>query len=150
MKKIKLLLVDDEEEFVKTLAERLKMRDLKPDTVHDGKQALSYVEETEPDVILLDLKMPGMDGMEVLKRVRKAYPNIEVIILTGHGTEKDEEAAKKLGAFHYLEKPVDIDKLVVHLRKAFQHKMDKLAAAAAFAEAGEHETAKEIMKMEDN
>ena len=86
MKNMKVLLVDDEEEFVKALAERLKMRDLRSDTVLDGEEALSFVEDQEPDVMVLDLKMPGIDGMEVLRQVRKAYPNIQVIILTGHGT----------------------------------------------------------------
>ena len=148
MKNIKLLLVDDEEEFVKTLSERLEMRNIKPDAVHDGDQALSYVKENEPDVIVLDLRMPGIDGIEVLKRVKDAHPDIQVIILTGHGTEEDEERAKKLGAFDYLEKPVDIDKLVGRLKKAFQFKLDQAAAAAAFAEAGEFDTAREIMEKE--
>ncbi len=147
MRKIKLLLVDDEEEFVKTLADRLKMRDLESDTVHDGDQALSFVKNKEPDVMVLDLRMPNVDGIEVLERVKKAYPNIEVVILTGHGTKQDEERARRLGAFDYLEKPVDIDTLVDRLKKAFRRKLDRVAAAATFAEAGEHETAKEIMKM---
>ncbi len=146
-RKIKLLLVDDEEEFVKTLADRLKMRNLESDTVHDGDQALSFVENEEPDVMVLDLRMPNIDGIEVLERVKKAYPNIEVVILTGHGTKQDEERARRLGAFDYLEKPVDIDTLVDRLKKAFRRKLDRVAAAATFAEAGEHETAKEIMKM---
>lgn len=148
MRNIKLLLVDDEEEFVKTLADRLKMRDLESDTVHDGDQALSFVEDKEPDVMVLDLRMPNVDGIEVLERVKKAYPNIEVVILTGHGTEQDEERARRLGAFDYLEKPVDIDTLVDKLKKAFKRKLDRAAAAATFAEAGEHETAKEIMDMD--
>lgn len=149
MKNIKLLLVDDEEEFVKTLADRLKMRDLESDTVYDGDQALSFVEEKEPDVMVLDLRMPGIDGIEVLERVKKAYPKIEVIILTGHGTEKDEERAKRLGAFDYLEKPVDIDTLIARLKKAFSRKLEKTAAAAAFAEAGEYETAKKMIEEEE-
>ena len=146
MKKIKLLLIDDEEEFIRTLSERLRMRNLNPDAVYNGEQALSFVKENEPDVIVLDLKMPGIDGIEVLTRMKEAHPNIEIIILTGHGTEKDEEKARKLGAFDYLEKPIDIDKLVARLKKAFQFKLDKAAAAVAFAEAGEHDTAREIMK----
>lgn len=150
MKNIRLLLVDDEEEFVKTLSERLEMRNIKPDAVHDGDQALSFIKENEPDVIVLDLRMPGIDGIEVLKRVKEAHPNIQVIILTGHGTEEDEERAKKLGAFDYLEKPVDIDKLVSRLKKAFQFKLDQAAAAAAFAEAGEYDTAREIMEKEED
>lgn len=150
MKKFKLLLVDDEEEFVHALAERLKMRDLESDTVYDGDQAISFVEDKEPDVMVLDLKMPGIDGIEVLKQVKKAYPNIQVIILTGHGTEKDEERAKSLGAFDYLEKPVDIDKLVGRIKKASQRKLDNLSVAATFAEAGEFDTARKIYKDEED
>jgi len=149
MKKFKLLLVDDEEEFIEALAERLRMRDLESDTVYNGDQALSFVEDKEPDVMVLDLKMPGIDGIEVLKRVRKAYPNIQVIILTGHGTEKDEERARGLGAFDYLEKPVDLDKLIGRIKKAYKRKLDNLSVAATFAEAGEFDTARKIIKDED-
>ena len=149
MKDMKLLLVDDEEEFVKALAERLKMRDLRSDTVLDGEEALSFVEDQEPDVMVLDLKMPGIDGMEVLRQVRKAYPNIQVIILTGHGTEKHEEEAKRLGAFDYLEKPVNLDVLVKKMKAAYRRKLEDTMVAATFAEAGDFESAKKIMD-EDN
>jgi DNA-binding response OmpR family regulator len=143
-RKMKVLLVDDEEEFVKALAERLEMRDLSSDTVYDGEGALSYVENQEPDVMVLDLKMPGIDGMEVLRKVKKAYPGIEVIMLTGHGTKKDEEEARRLGIFDYMEKPVDIDSLVKRMKDAFRRKLDKYTAAATFAEAGEVDEAKKI------
>jgi len=149
MKDMKVLLVDDEEEFVKALAERLKMRDLRSDTVLDGEEALSYVEDQEPDVMVLDLKMPGIDGMEVLRQVRKVYPNIQVIILTGHGTEKDEEEAKRLGAFEYLEKPVNLDVLVKKMKAAYRRKMEDTMVAATFAEAGDFESAKKIMDEDD-
>lgn len=145
MKDMKVLLVDDEEEFVKALAERLKMRDLRSDTVLDGEEALTYVEDQEPDVMVLDLKMPGIDGMEVLRQVRKAYPNMQVIILTGHGSEKDEEEAKRLGAFDYLEKPVNLDVLVKKMKAAYRRKMEDTMVAATFAEAGDFESAKKIM-----
>lgn len=146
MKNIKLLLVDDEEEFVKALAERLQMRDLSSDTVHDGEEALSFVEDKEPDVMVLDLKMPGINGMDVLRRVRKAYPKIQVIILTGHGTEKDEEEARRLGAFEYLEKPVSLDVLIKKLKEAYRRKMEDAMVAATFAEAGDHESARKILE----
>ena len=145
MKDMKVLLVDDEEEFVKALAERLKMRDLRSDTVLDGEEALSYVEGQEPDVMVLDLKMPGIDGMEVLRQVRKAYPKIQVIILTGHGSERHEEEAKRLGAFDYLEKPVNLDVLVKKMKAAYRRKMEDTMVAATFAEAGDFESAKKIM-----
>jgi DNA-binding response OmpR family regulator len=144
----KVLLVDDEEEFVKALAERLKMRDLQSDLVYDGEQALDFVEKKEPDVMVLDLKMPGIDGIEVLKQVKKAYPGIQVIILTGHGTEKDEERARGLGAFDYLEKPVNIDTLVDRMKKAYRRRLEDSAVAATYAEAGDYKTAKKIMDEE--
>ena len=149
MKNMKVLLVDDEEEFVKALAERLKMRDLRSDTVLDGEEALSFVEDQEPDVMVLDLKMPGIDGMEVLRQVRRAYPNIQVIILTGHGTEKHEEEAKRLGAFDYLEKPVNLDVLVKKMKAAYRRKLEDTMVAATFAEAGDFESAKKIMDEDD-
>ncbi len=121
------------------------MRELRSDTVLDGEGALSYVEDQEPDVMVLDLKMPGIDGMEVLRQVRKAYPKIQVIILTGHGTEKDEEEAKRLGAFDYLEKPVNLDVLVKKMKAAYRRKMEDTMVAATFAEAGDFESAKKIM-----
>ena len=149
MKNMKVLLVDDEEEFVKALAERLKMRDLRSDTVLDGEEALSFVEDQEPDGMVLDLKMPGIDGMEVLRQVRRAYPKIQVIILTGHGTERHEEEAKRLGAFDYLEKPVNLDVLVKKMKAAYRRKLEDTMVAATFAEAGDFESARKIMDEDD-
>jgi DNA-binding response OmpR family regulator len=149
MKKLRVLLVDDEQEFVETLADRLKMRDLEASTAHDGSEALSAMKQGEPDVIVLDLKMPGIQGIEVLKRVKDAYPNVEVIILTGHGSEKDEQAARDLGAFDYLRKPANLETLVSRIKNAFQRRMKKLeriSIAATFAEAGEPEMAREILE----
>jgi len=148
MKEFKVLMVDDEEDFVTTLSERMKMREVDSEVALDGEQALQRVEDEIPDVMVLDLKMPGIDGLEVLRRVRKAYPQIPVVILTGHGSEKDEAEARRLGAFDYLQKPVDIEKLVKILRKAYKSKVENTMAAAAFAEAGEFGTAKEIVSEE--
>jgi len=114
----KVLLVDDEREFVQTLSERLMMRDMGSAVVYDGESALGLVEEDEPEVMILDLKMPGIDGIEVLRRVKNEHPNIEVIILTGHGSEKDREVCMELGAFAYLHKPVDIEVLSETLKAA--------------------------------
>jgi DNA-binding response OmpR family regulator len=152
MKKLRLLLVDDEHEFVETLADRLKMRDLDASTACNGEEALSAVEREEPDVIVLDLKMPGIHGIEVLRRVKEAYPNVEVIILTGHGSKKDEETARRLGAFDYVKKPADLDTLVARIKNAFKRKMSKLEGtfmAVAFAEEGEFDTARKVMEDED-
>ncbi len=108
----RVLLVDDEEEFVKALAERLELRGFDVRVALNGEQALGSVEEQEPDFIVLDLKMPGMDGMEVLRRVSAQHPQVAVIMLTGHGSERDREGALRLGAYAYLQKPVQIDQLV--------------------------------------
>jgi two-component system, OmpR family, response regulator CpxR len=122
----KVLLVDDEREFVQTLSERLGMRDIGSAAAFDGESALALVSEDEPEVMLLDLRMPGIDGMEVLKRVKAEHPDIEVVILTGHGTEVDRKECMAMGAFAYLEKPVDIDVLSDTLRRA-NEKMRKNA-----------------------
>lgn len=113
-----VLLVDDEEEYTQTLSERLQMRDIDASVVHDGAQALAAIEQNEPDVLLLDLRMPGIDGIEVLRRVKKNTPQVEVIVLTGHGSTRDRELAMELGAFAYLEKPVGIRKLTSVLQDA--------------------------------
>ena len=107
----KVLLVDDEREFVQTLSERLLMREMGSAVAYDGESALDLIREDEPEVMILDLRMPGIDGIEVLKRVKQTHPHIEVIILTGHGSEADKETCMGLGAFAYLQKPVDIDRL---------------------------------------
>ncbi|UCD57289.1 MAG: response regulator [Candidatus Hydrogenedentota bacterium] len=116
----KILLVDDERDFVQTLSERLQMRDLSTAVVYNGEQALSYIREEEPEVMILDLRMPGIDGVEVLRRVKKDHPNVEVIILTGYGTEKDEKLTRELGAFAYLEKPVETDRLAKAVKEAYE------------------------------
>jgi len=123
----KVLLVDDEREFVQTLSERLLMREMGSVVAYDGESALSMVNEDEPEVMILDLKMPGIDGIEVLRRVKETRPEIEVIILTGHGSEADRETCMKLGAFAYLQKPADIEMLSDTLKRAnekVQHAKD--------------------------
>lgn len=148
-KDIKVLLVDDEVDFVNTLGQRLKMRELIVDVVYDGEQALSFIKKIEPDVIVLDLKMPGLHGIEVLREVKKMKPDIQVIILTGHGTEKDDEEARKLGGFDFLRKPADIDLLVAKIKEAFQEKLERTMTAIAFAEEGIFDTAKKIINKEE-
>ncbi len=129
----RVLLVDDEREFVQTLSERLQMRDVGSAVAYDGESALKMVENDEPDVMILDLKMPGIDGIEVLRRVKKSNPHIEVIILTGHGSDEDCATCMKMGAFAYLQKPVDIDALSDTLRRA----NDKARLTAHSADKGD-------------
>ena len=145
MKEMKVLLVDDEEEFVRSLSERMKMREVNSDVALSGEEAFETMTEDLPDVMVLDLKMPGMDGMEVLRRAKEAYPGVQIIMLTGHGSEKDEKEARRLGVFEYLQKPVAIEKLMKTITEAYKSKFQDTMSAAAFAEAGEFETAKEIL-----
>lgn len=116
----KVLLVDDERDFVQTLSERLEMRDMPSAVVYGGEEALSVVDEDEPEVMVLDLKMPGIDGIEVLRRVKSEHPNVEVIVLTGHGSKEVEKLCMELGACAYLEKPVDVDTLAQTMRDAYR------------------------------
>jgi len=125
----KVLLVDDERDFVEALSERLQMRDYSSAVVYGGEEALSIVEEDEPEVMVLDLKMPGIDGLEVLRRVKEKHPNVEVIVLTGHGSEDAARLCAELGACAYLEKPVDIEKLTQALQQA--HKKQRQSKAKA-------------------
>ena len=142
---IKVLLVDDEEEFVRTLSERIQLRDIGSKVVLDGEKAVESLEEEIPDVMVLDLKMPGMNGIEVLKKVKEAYPQVKVVMLTGHGSEKDEEEARKLGAFDYLQKPSGLERIIDSIKKAYRSAFDT-AFATTFAEAGEYETARKVME----
>jgi two-component system response regulator CpxR len=114
----KLLLVDDERKFAQTLSERLSLRDIGSLVAYDGESALKLIKEEEPEVMILDVKMPGIDGIEVLRRVKETNPAIEVIILTGHGTEADRQRCMELGAFSYLEKPVNVNVLSETIKKA--------------------------------
>jgi CheY-like chemotaxis protein len=115
----KIMLVDDEKEFVHTLSERLRTRSLEASIAYDGEQALAMVEKEPPDVIVLDLMMPGIDGIEVLRRLKRDHARVEVIILTGHGSDLERQQAEELGAFAYLRKPVDIDALARVMREAY-------------------------------
>jgi len=114
----KVLLVDDEREFVQTLSERLQMRDMGSVVAYDGKSALDLVHNDDPEVMIIDLKMPGIDGMQILKEVKQTRPEIEVIVLTGHGSEQDRTTCMEMGAFDYMQKPVDINVLIDILKKA--------------------------------
>ena len=119
---VKVLLVDDEEELVQALAERLELRGFAVRYALSGEAAVEAIGTDPPDLMVLDLKMPGMDGMEVLRHVKRTRPEIQVIMLTGHGSEKDAETAWTLGVFDYMQKPVDITVLVAALKRAAELK----------------------------
>ncbi len=145
MQDIRILLVDDEEEFVRALSERLQLRDLSSQTAFSGDQAVKIVGEAAPDIMVLDLAMPGTSGMEVLRLVKRRWPRVQVIVLTGHGNDLDEAEARAIGIFDWLRKPVDIETLVARIRAAYQEGRKGAAlTAVTFAEAGELDTAKEL------
>ncbi len=123
----RVLLVDDEKEFVHTLSERLQTRNLDTAVAYDGEQALAMLQSDPPSVMVLDLKMPGLDGLEVLRRVKKLHPEVQVIILSGHGSESEQNLAMELGAFAYLQKPADIDVLALTMKAAHQKANDPSA-----------------------
>ena len=121
MEKIKVLLVDDEEEFVTTLAERLELRGFKAQIATNGETALHLIETDPPHVVVLDVMMPGMGGLEVLQRIKERNPQIPVILLTGHGDTKEGREGMRLGAFDYLMKPLSIDDLIKKMQEAVKH-----------------------------
>ncbi len=114
----KILLVDDEKKYVQTLSRRLMMREVESAVVYDGQSALDLAKEDEPDVMILDLRMPGIDGVDVLRRVKQTHPAIEVIVLTSQGSETDKRICFELGAFAFLSKSVDIDELSETIKAA--------------------------------
>ncbi len=129
----KVLLVDDEVAFVETLAERMRARGLEVDYVHSGDEAVERVARRSYDAVVLDLAMPGMDGMETLKHLLEHHPDLQVILLTGQGTIATAVEATKLGAKDFLQKPTDIDQLMVKIRAARAKRM-KLAEERTAAE----------------
>ena len=119
MNKTKILLVDDEENFVETLSERFSLKGFESQFVLNGKQALNLIHGGFlPDVVILDLKMPEIDGLETLRRIKKDYPSVQVIMLTGHGSHEDEVISRKMGAFDFFLKPVKFEKLLQKVENA--------------------------------
>jgi DNA-binding NtrC family response regulator len=116
--KADVLLVDDEEQFLKVLSKRLEGRGIKVDTSTSGEDALTRVKGKEFDAIILDLAMPGMSGIETLKRIRSENPDVQIIMLTGHGSVEKGIEAMKAGAIDFLEKPADLNKIMEKISEA--------------------------------
>jgi len=123
MKADKILLVDDEAEFVEALAKRMKARGMQVEIAGDGKTALDVVCSANFTAIVLDLKMPGMDGIETLKKLKEINPDLQIILLTGHGSIREGVDAIKLGAVDFLEKPADFQELMEKIEQAKAKKM---------------------------
>jgi len=123
MNSFRALLVDDEEEFLETLVKRLRKRKVNAEGAGNGEEALMILGRNPVDVVVLDVRMPGMDGIEVLREIKKSYPLIEVVMLTGHASMEVAIEGMEIGAFDYLMKPVDIDDLVYKLQDAYKKKL---------------------------
>jgi len=123
--KIKILIIDDEIKFLDSIAERLELRGLDVTKATNGKDAVEIARKQKFDLALLDLKMPGMDGKEVLGILKSEHKFIEVIILTGHGSMDSAVDCTKLGAFSYLPKPYELDKLLEILKQAYEARLKK-------------------------
>ena len=122
MKNFNVLLVDDELEFLETLVKRLTKRGLNISTAKSGEEALKIIRGKGIDVAVLDVRMPGMDGIQTLREIKKIDPLMEVIMLTGHASVEVAIEGMELGAFDYLMKPADIDELFYKLQDAFKKK----------------------------
>jgi DNA-binding NtrC family response regulator len=118
MADFRVLLVDDEEEFVSALSERLRLRGIEVDTALNGEEALAMMVEKEFELVILDVMMPGLGGLEVLKQIKATHPMTEVILLTGHGATREGIEGMRLGAFDYLIKPVDIEEMLEKMKQA--------------------------------
>jgi len=120
MEKFAVLLVDDKEEFVSVLSERLRLYGMEVDTATKGEDALAMLRKKMADVVVLDVIMPGMGGLEILSRIKKIYPHVQVILLTGHASTKEGIEGMRLGAFDYLMKPVDIEELIAKMKASMK------------------------------
>lgn len=120
---MKVLVVDNEKGFASILADHLKMKGIDAGSVYSGRDALAAVSDFRPDVIILDIQMPDMNGVEVLSRIRGSEPAVEVIVLTGNGSFDVGIECMQLGAFDYLMKPVDLDQLLETIESAYLQKL---------------------------
>ena len=119
---MKLLLVDDESDFLNTLLKRMRRRDVDVNGVDNGMAALDWLGGKDVDVVILDVRMPGMDGIETLKKIKASHPLVEVIMLTGHANMEVAIEGMEMGAFDYLMKPMDMDDLLYKAQDAFKKK----------------------------
>ena len=127
---IRILLVDDEIDFVETMVKRFRIRKMPIETAGSGAEALKLVAEQDFDVVILDVRMPGMGGMEVLRQIRAKRPLTEVIMLTGHASLDAGMQGMSLGAYDYVLKPADFDELLDKVRRAAERKALNVSAQA--------------------
>jgi DNA-binding NtrC family response regulator len=122
MDTLRVLIVDDEDDFRETIVKRLNARKIQAEGAASGIKALEVVKDKDFDVIVLDVKMPGMDGIETLRHIKKMKPEIEVIMLTGHASVEFGLKGMQLGAFDYVMKPAPLNELLDTIGQAFNKK----------------------------
>ncbi len=118
MAALRVLFVDDEEELVATVVERLDLRGIEATGALSGEEALTRIAVQPFDVVVVDVRMPGMGGLDVIRRLKHTHPELAVVLLSGHGAKEDVEVGLRLGAFDYLQKPVDLQDLLEVLGRA--------------------------------
>jgi two-component system OmpR family response regulator len=123
MEEFKILVVDDEDDFRETIVKRLQKRKMPAWGAESGEKALELIEVQPFDVVVLDVKMPGLDGIETLREIKKKKPLIEVILLTGHASMESGIEGMKLGAYDYVMKPANLEELIEKMRQAYEKKM---------------------------
>lgn len=122
MDDLSVLFVDDEVGFLETILKRMKKRNIEVYGVESGEEALAFLDKDSVDIIVLDVRMKGMDGIQTLEEIKKKHPLIEVIMLTGHASVEVAIQGMELGAFDYLMKPMNIDELLYKLQDAYKEK----------------------------
>ncbi|MDW7772402.1 MAG: response regulator [Desulfobulbaceae bacterium] len=122
MKDFMVLVVDDEKDFLETTTKRMRKHEIRCESAESGEEAIEKIKKGDIDVVLLDVKMPGMGGVETLREIKRIKPLIEVVMLTGHASVESGIEGMKLGAFDYLMKPMEFDKLVEKLNDAYEKK----------------------------
>ncbi|OGQ98032.1 MAG: hypothetical protein A2521_16440 [Deltaproteobacteria bacterium RIFOXYD12_FULL_57_12] len=130
MEGIRVLLVDDDEDFRTVLAERLRMRQLETMAAGSGPEAIAAMQRQPFDVVVLDLRMPGMDGIEALRQIKEIQPRVEVVLLTGHASMESGIEGMRLGAFDYLVKPCEIEELISKIQDACRKSLGEEAGEA--------------------
>ncbi|MFH2092385.1 MAG: response regulator [Pseudomonadota bacterium] len=124
MEKIRIMLVDDEDRYLQTTKKMIEKKGIKVLTAQSGAEALETLKFQNVDVVILDVKMPGMDGNQTLKAIKTLYPLVQVIMLTGHGTMDSAIDGLKSGAFDYLVKPMDVDDIMEKIRAAYEKRLE--------------------------
>ena len=141
--------IDDDADVRESIKWLLESTNYRVEDYESAETFIAQFNESVPSVILCDLRMPGMDGFEVLRSVKKSNPQVQVIILTGHGGDAEEQTAYRMGAYNFLKKPMDIDELLNSIRMAYRDKVENAMVAVSLAEGGDFDSAQDVLNEKD-